>query len=215
MKTLFNYSMQVLLFSAVLIILTGSIVTGQDVIVKKNGDEIKAKVEEVLATEIKYRKFENLTGPLYSMAKSEIFMIKYENGSKDVFGADTPVAATSSVSESSSGQTATIYFYRPRKFVGSSPEIIVGTAIPDEVIVNLKNGQWFRTDYTHLGQRELVTGVYSINEKTLIINFEPEKTYYIRCSIMPGMGVQSQIELVDENTAKNEMADLKEQKNPK
>lgn len=26
------------------------------------------------------------------------------------------------------------------------------------------------------------------------------------------MGVQSQIELVDENTAKNEMADLKEQK---
>lgn len=215
MKTLFNYSIRILLFSAVLIILTGSIVIGQDVIVKKNGDEIKAKVEEVLAAEIKYRKFENLTGPVYSMPKSEIFMIKYENGSKDVFGDETPVSAIPTVPEPSSGQTATIYFYRPSKFVGSSPEIIVGTVIPDEVIVKVKNGQWFKVDYTQLGQRELVTGVYSINEKTLIINFEPGKTYYIRCSIMSGMGVQSEIEQVDEVTAKNEMTDLKEQKKAK
>lgn len=56
----------------------------QDVIIFKNGDEVKAKVTEVGTTEIKYHKFENLAGPLYTIAKKDIFMIKYENGTKDV-----------------------------------------------------------------------------------------------------------------------------------
>jgi hypothetical protein len=63
---------------------------GQDIIVKKSGDEIKSKVEQVLDTEIKYRKAENPAGPVYSILKSDVFMIKYENGTKDVFG-DEPV----------------------------------------------------------------------------------------------------------------------------
>lgn len=57
----------------------------QDIITTKNGDEIKAKVLEIESAVIKYRKWENQNGPLYSMSKSEIFMIKYENGTKDVF----------------------------------------------------------------------------------------------------------------------------------
>ncbi len=57
----------------------------QDLIIKKNGDEIKAKVLEVALTIIKYKKFENINGPTFEILKSEIFMIKYENGTKDVF----------------------------------------------------------------------------------------------------------------------------------
>lgn len=57
----------------------------QDLILKKNGDEIKSKVVEVLKTEIKYKKHENLSGPIYSIDLSEVFMVRYENGSKDVF----------------------------------------------------------------------------------------------------------------------------------
>lgn len=85
MNTIHCSPKKVFLITALMIIFTGSLCKSQDIIVKKNGDEIKAKVEEILATEIKYRKFENLTGPVYSMPKSEIFMIKYENGSKDIF----------------------------------------------------------------------------------------------------------------------------------
>jgi hypothetical protein len=66
---------------------------GQDIIVKKSGDEIKSKVEQVLDTEIKYRKADNLTGPLYSISKSEVFMIRYANGTKDMFG-NEPVPVT-------------------------------------------------------------------------------------------------------------------------
>lgn len=73
-------------------------VFSQDIIVLKTGDEIKAIVSEVDIQFIKYKKFENLTGPVYTLEKSKIFMIKYENGTKDVFGEqseqkkETPVA---------------------------------------------------------------------------------------------------------------------------
>ncbi len=57
----------------------------QDIITKTNGDEIKVKVLEVNQTEIKYKQFDNLNGPLFTISKSDILIIKYENGSKDVF----------------------------------------------------------------------------------------------------------------------------------
>ncbi len=64
----------------------------QDVITFKNGDELKAKVSEVGISEIKYKKFDNLSGPEYTTRKVDVFMIKYENGTKDVFVSTTPVA---------------------------------------------------------------------------------------------------------------------------
>jgi hypothetical protein len=76
-----------------LFIFSGLYAYGQDIIVKKNGDEIKSKVEQVLDTEIKYRKADNLSGPVYSVKKAEVFMIKYENGTKDVFE-NQPVVIT-------------------------------------------------------------------------------------------------------------------------
>ncbi len=57
----------------------------QDIITFKNGDEKKAKVIEISPTEVKYKSFDNIEGPVYTDQKSAIFMIKYENGLKDVF----------------------------------------------------------------------------------------------------------------------------------
>jgi len=56
-----------------------------DIIKLKNGDEIVAKVLEVSQTTIKYKKCNNLDGPLMVESIDNIFMIKYVNGSKDVF----------------------------------------------------------------------------------------------------------------------------------
>jgi len=58
----------------------------QDIITKVNGEEIQAVITEVGATDIKYKKFENKEGPAYTMLKSEIFMIKYQNGDREMFG---------------------------------------------------------------------------------------------------------------------------------
>lgn len=61
----------------------------QDVIIKKNGEELKTKVVEVSKDEIKYRMWDYLDGPIYKISTSEIFMVKYQNGKKDVITSDT------------------------------------------------------------------------------------------------------------------------------
>lgn len=57
----------------------------QDVIVKKDGSTIVSKVLEITSTEVKYKKFTNLQGPTYTVAKTELQAINYENGEKDTF----------------------------------------------------------------------------------------------------------------------------------
>jgi hypothetical protein len=61
----------------------------QDKILLKNGEEINAIVNEIDTDVIKYKKFENPNGPLYTIEKKLVFMVKYQNGTKDVFS-ETP-----------------------------------------------------------------------------------------------------------------------------
>ena len=63
----------------------------QDIITLKNGDEIKAVVQEIGIGDIKYKKFENSNGPVYTLPKADVFMIKYENGSKDIINEEVRV----------------------------------------------------------------------------------------------------------------------------
>lgn len=70
----------------------------QDIIICRNGDEISSKVLKISKTEIEYKKWKNQDGPAYTIAKAEVFMIKYQNGEKDVFK-ETPAAQTSSAGE--------------------------------------------------------------------------------------------------------------------
>jgi hypothetical protein len=195
----------------VLLLLNQINLLAQDEITFRSGEILKAKILEIGSEEIVYKKSDNISGPSYNVKKNQVFMIKYENGTKDVFGTDIPDAGKQSDGILPSGTPAIIYFFRPGKIVGSSPEIIVGTFVPDEVIVELRNGRWFKSDYKYQGLREFVTGIYSLNEGKLSVEIIPGKTYYVRCSIMKGMGLQSQLELVDEETGKREMSGLKEQ----
>jgi hypothetical protein len=56
-----------------------------DEVILKNGDTFQAKVIEIGVTEIKYKKCNNLEGPTVSILKSDVFLIKYANGTKEVF----------------------------------------------------------------------------------------------------------------------------------
>ena len=57
----------------------------QDIIICRNGDEISSQVLKISQTEIEYKKWSNKNGPTYTLEKSDVFMIKYQNGDKDVF----------------------------------------------------------------------------------------------------------------------------------
>lgn len=58
-------------------------VKSQDVITLKNGDEIKAKITDVGTDEIKYKKSDS--SPSYTIKKSDVFMIRYQDGTKETF----------------------------------------------------------------------------------------------------------------------------------
>ena len=71
---------------AIAIFFAGSVsIFGQDIIIMKNGSEIQVVVQEVGIDKVMYKRFDNQSGPTFAAKKSEIFMIKYENGNKDVF----------------------------------------------------------------------------------------------------------------------------------
>lgn len=63
--------------------------SAQDVILKKDNTTVLSKVLEVTSTEIKYKKWDNQDGPTYSINRSEVVSINYENGEVEKFS-DNP-----------------------------------------------------------------------------------------------------------------------------
>ena len=74
---------KVLLIAA---LLAGSclMATAQDIITKKDGTDIKARVKEVSPTEVKYLRWDNQEGPLFILPASDVLIIRFENGSNYV-----------------------------------------------------------------------------------------------------------------------------------
>lgn len=59
--------------------------SAQDIITIKDGTDITAKILEVNINEIKYKRYSDLDGPTYTVAKSDILIVRYENGENEVF----------------------------------------------------------------------------------------------------------------------------------
>lgn len=75
--------------------LSASALSAQDHIILKNGNTMEAKVTEIQSAGIKYKRVDNLNGPVYALPKSEVFMILYENGTKEVINdLSAPTATT-------------------------------------------------------------------------------------------------------------------------
>lgn len=62
----------------------------QDLLLLRNGTSMAVKVLEVTPTEIKFKRTENIDGPLYTELKTNIRQIRYENGLVETFS-DTPL----------------------------------------------------------------------------------------------------------------------------
>ena len=73
------------LFTTLFLLCIAGMAMAQDVIVMKDQSTIMSKVLEITSTEIKYKKWDNQDGPLYSVSRSEIMSINYENGEVEFF----------------------------------------------------------------------------------------------------------------------------------
>jgi hypothetical protein len=78
---------KIFLFFCLLYVVTSY---SQDIIVKKDGSIIKAKITDVEEENIKYKKFENPDGPSYTVAKANIISITYANGEVEKFASSEP-----------------------------------------------------------------------------------------------------------------------------
>lgn len=76
-------------------LVSSQITLAQDVIVKKDGSTVLSKVMEIGSTEIKYKKWSNQDGPLYTISVSELQSINYENGERETFDAAPAQTSTS------------------------------------------------------------------------------------------------------------------------
>ena len=86
-----------------------SMSSAQDIIKLRDGKTVEAKVLEITQTEIKYKKYRNLDGPLYRIGKHEVSTITYAYGEVEEY--DTVVAhqqqTTSSTAVAETGSSVT------------------------------------------------------------------------------------------------------------
>jgi len=78
----------------------GITANAQDVILKQDGSEIKAKVLEITDQQIKYKEFDFQDGPIRNINVSEVFMITYENGKREIFNKPNETNTTPSKRQS-------------------------------------------------------------------------------------------------------------------
>ncbi len=76
--------LKTLLLSAVALFVISSSYA-QDKIYKRSGDIVDAKIKSVGTKTITYVRYDNQTGPEYTIVKAEVQKIKYMNGSEDEF----------------------------------------------------------------------------------------------------------------------------------
>jgi len=67
------------------IALSCSFLKAQDMIVKKDGSIVKAKITEISEDQIKYKKADNPDGPSYTLSKENVTSINYANGEVEKF----------------------------------------------------------------------------------------------------------------------------------
>lgn len=170
--------MKKIILTSLTIISTLTLSFSQDVITKKSGEDIQAKVLEINSGEIRYKKFDNLDGPIFVISRKDILMIRYENGTKDIFNNDRESEnISSSITKSSKdlfiqGQTDAAQYYKGYKgaatgtlvtglispLLGLVPAIACSSTQPNDNNLNYPNADLMKKSdyydgYTHKAKK--------------------------------------------------------------
>ena len=113
---------------------TGHMLRAQDIIIKQDASEIEARIQEVGDQVIKYRRHSNPSGPLYTIRRSEVFMIRYENGEQVAMGAaKEKTATTTRINESSRNTRKVVEIQKRNVYFDLNAEIGYLISTGDEV----------------------------------------------------------------------------------
>jgi len=160
-------AMKKITLSILTTILSITFCLSQDIITLKTGEDILGKLAEVTTTEIKYKKFDHQDGPIYTILRSDVLMIRYEDGSKDIF---TETKTTSSPKDmanrgmqdamanykgkhTGTGWTvATTILFSP--IIGIIPAAACASATPSDTNLDYKDGELMKDDLYNLSYKK-------------------------------------------------------------
>jgi hypothetical protein len=98
------------------IILFGNSAKAQDIILLTNGDEIKSFVQEIYPEYVTYKNFNDQAGQvIYEVSTVKIYMIKYANGSSEIFNEISQPKSQKEESTNTVSDLNNAYSDRPKK----------------------------------------------------------------------------------------------------
>ena len=137
------------------ICMTSSYTFAQDLIVKKDGSVIQAKVTKVGTSEVEYKKWSNQDGPQYSMEIADILAINYKNGDKETFGNVSANRNSQAVKTQTEGQQNVIQIQTKdlsHEAKIANDEMIAKLNEPIELLINEK-------DKKDIGKKEVKSAI--------------------------------------------------------
>lgn len=82
------------IFLCTLSIFISVIAQAQDRIYRKNGDVIESKIKEINIKTIVYKRFDNVDGPDYTISRTDVSKIIFQNGTEEKIDTESPAANT-------------------------------------------------------------------------------------------------------------------------
>src|SRR5688572_4574469 len=116
--------------------------------------------------------------------------------------------STATAIQAQEAAPAKVVFFRTKKFSASASDFIVGSPMPDTVFVKLRNVSYHELEIHDFREWDFVGGFFKITAHQKLA-IEPGKTYYIQCLLLGGFPVQGGFSVVPEETALQEMKELK------
>ena len=139
------------LLSFIIFLFVGILSFAQDTIIFRNGDEVVAKVSEVSDSEIKYHLWNNQSGPIYVKKASDIFMVKYKGGYKEVY--DNYISQSGSESEWESLRSYALSTYGAKNiYIRSGYVKMDGKMLSREELSRILMSDELHTYYSAVGQ---------------------------------------------------------------
>lgn len=94
-----------------------AVLTGCDIILLKDGTEVPAKVLEINAAEVKYKRCDYIDGPTIVITKSDVRQIKYANGIIELIKSETDNANYSAPNTVVAGEEQDYYSTRIKPII--------------------------------------------------------------------------------------------------
>jgi len=163
-----------------------NIIKAQDTLSMRSGENILVKVIEVGTTEVKYKKLDNLNGPIFSILKSDLLIVKYENGTKDDFSSIKKIEENNLyvIDDSVQGKNDAQRFYNGYKTAGNAvvatgyflPLLIPALSISIATTTNLPKDENLNYPSKSLMQNEKYANSYrqeaqKIKKRKVWLNF--------------------------------------------